>query len=129
MDARSEVLAAAGARAEALAAGDGAALARLLHPAFRWTSHMGEQFDRDAYITRNTSGHVQWHHQDLGDPEVELFGDVAILRTVVTDEILRGDDVESFRMPMTQVWVRTDGEWQCVGGHAGPRLSSDSPSD
>jgi ketosteroid isomerase-like protein len=128
MDERGEVLAAARARAEALAAADGAALARLLHPAFRWISHTGEQFDRDDYIVRNTSGRVQWHRQDLGDPEVELFGDVAILRAVVTDKILRGGEVESFCMPVTQIWVRTDGVWLCAGGHAGPRLSPGLPS-
>jgi hypothetical protein len=128
MDARLEVLAAARSRAEALAAADGAALARVLHPAFRWISHTGEQFDRDDYVTRNTSGRVPWHRQDLGDPEVELFGDAAVLRAVVTDEIRRGDEVESFRMPMTQIWVRSGGVWLCAGGHAGPRLFSGSPS-
>jgi hypothetical protein len=29
---------------------------------------------------------------------------------------------QEFRMPMTQVWVRADGRWQCLAGHAGPRL-------
>jgi hypothetical protein len=33
----------------------------------------------------------------------------------------REDEPETFRMPMTQVWVRVDGEWQCLSGHAGPR--------
>jgi hypothetical protein len=26
-------------------------------------------------------------------------------------------------MPMTQTWVREAGQWLCLAGHAGPRLS------
>ncbi|WP_035849199.1 DUF4440 domain-containing protein [Cryptosporangium arvum] len=37
---------AVGRRSAALAAGDASALEALLHPAFRWTSHRGEVFDR-----------------------------------------------------------------------------------
>jgi hypothetical protein len=41
----------------------------------------------------------------------------------VTDEVAGDDSVaETFRMPMTQVWVRVEDGWQCLAGHAGPRL-------
>ena len=33
-------------------------------------------------------------------------------------------DPETYRMPMTQFWVRTDLGWQCLAGHAGPRLEA-----
>lgn len=81
------VLAAARARADALAAGDASALTALLHPEFRWTTHTGAELDRDAYVAANTGGRTVWRQQDLGDPEVLVVGDAAVLRTVVTDVV------------------------------------------
>lgn len=62
--------------------------------------------------------------QELGEAEVVVAADTAVLRTVVTDTVERGDGVEVFRMPMTQVWVRSGGGWRCLAGHAGPRLTT-----
>ena len=60
--------------------------------------------------------------QDLRDPEVVVVGATAILWAEVSDVVLSdGDDFETFRMPMTQVWVRLDGDWKCPAAHAGPR--------
>lgn len=55
---------------------------------------------------------------------VVVVNDTAVLYAEVTDEVLReGDEPEIFRMPMTQVWVRQEGAWRCLAGHAGPRRS------
>jgi hypothetical protein len=77
LDVVQEVTRAARARASALAEGDGERLAALLHEDFRWTSHLGETFDRDEYIRRNTEGHTVWKSQDLGEPEVVVAGETA----------------------------------------------------
>lgn len=115
-----EVVAAATERAVALASGDAVALAELLHPRFSWTSHRGEAFDRSAYLDNNTGGRTVWDRQELGDPEVVVVGDVAVLRAVVTDVVAGDAGSEMFRMPVTQVWVRGVEGWQCLAGHAGP---------
>ncbi|GAB3936437.1 hypothetical protein GCM10029976_048130 [Kribbella albertanoniae] len=117
--AKEQVVAAAQARAVALAAGDGEALEAWLHPRFRWTSHSGESFDRDSYIANNTRGSRQWSAQKLAAVEVTVVGEAAVLRCVVTDRV----DDEEFRMPMTQTWVREGPRWLCLAGHAGPRMS------
>jgi hypothetical protein len=52
-------------RADALAHGDRERLRDLLHPDFRWTSHTGEQFDRDSYLRSNTDGTNRWSGQEL----------------------------------------------------------------
>lgn len=124
VNAATDVLAAAQARAEALAAGDATTLTELLHADFRWTSHTGGDFDRAAYIEANTGGRTTWRRQDLGEPEVLVVAGAAVLRTVVTDIIATGSGPEAYRMPMTQFWVRDGSRWQCLAGHAGPRLSS-----
>jgi ketosteroid isomerase-like protein len=122
---RAAVLAAARARADALAAGDAAALTGLLHEHFRWTAHTGATFDRDEYVRRNTSGTTAWRSQDLADATVTVVGDTAVLHAEVTDVVDGASgEPETFRMPMTQVWVRDDGRWRCLAGHAGPRLTS-----
>ena len=122
MDDAQEVIAAADDRARALGTGDAERLRELLHDQFRWTTHVGETFDRAEYIRRNTQGHTVWHSQVLGNPEVVVVGDAAVLRAEVTDEVVSPDNaVATFHMPMTQVWVRVADGWQCLAGHAGPR--------
>jgi ketosteroid isomerase-like protein len=119
---RAAVLAAARARADALAAGDAAALTGLLHEDFRWTAHNGATFDREEYVRRNTDGTTVWRSQDLADADVLVVGDTAVLLAQVTD-VVEGDDggAATFRMPMTQTWVREGDRWRCLAGHAGPR--------
>ena len=112
------------ARAAALADGDAERLLELLHEDFRWTTHRGDVFDRAEYVRRNTAGDTVWRSQDLVDPHVTVVGDTAVLHAEVTDVVLAADgEPETFRMPMTQVWVRakSDAGWLCLAGHAGPR--------
>ena len=116
-------MSAAEERASALAAGDAERLSRLLHHDFRWTSHLGATYRRAEYIRRNTEGATIWRSQRLASAEVVVVGDTAVLYTEVTDVVLSEDETETFRMPMTQVWVRLDSSWQCLAGHAGPRRS------
>jgi hypothetical protein len=113
MDAAGQVLRAAEERASALAAGDAGRLSDLLHESFRWTTHAGESYGRSEYVRRNTGGHTVWRSQDLRIAEVILVGDTAVLYAEVTDVVMAKDDeTETFRMPMTQVWVRLYGGWK-----------------
>ena len=124
MDDAEQVISAAEERASALALGDAERLSGLLHEDFRWTTHVGETFSRSEYVRRNTEGRTVWRSQDLSDAAVVVVGDTAVLYAEVTDVVLSTDhEPETFRMPMTQVWVRLHGGWQCLAGHAGPRLS------
>jgi hypothetical protein len=118
-----EVLAAATARADALARADPDALRAHLHPLFGWTSHRGDTFDRDTYVRRNTGGEVRWHGQALADVRVVVVGDTAVLRCTAVDRIEVDGRPEVFHMPMTQTWVRSGGNWLCLAAHAGPRVA------
>jgi Domain of unknown function (DUF4440) len=117
---REDVLAAAHERADALGRGDVVGLERLLHPEFGWVSHRGEFLDRAGYLASNTSGRNRWYGQELTDMSLAVVGDVAILRCTVADDVDTGSGRHAYRMPMTQTWVRADGRWQCLAGHAGP---------
>jgi uncharacterized protein DUF4440 len=128
MDVEGQVVAAAERRAAALVAGDGSRLTELLHEEFRWTTHRGESLARDEYVRRNTGGHTSWRAQELEAPDVVVVGATAVLSTVVRDVVVgaHGHD-ETFRMPVTQVWVGAGGSWRCLAGHAGPLLGAAAP--
>jgi ketosteroid isomerase-like protein len=124
MGAAEQVISAAEERASALAAGDAGRLSDVLHEDFRWTTHRGETFNRSEYVRRNSEGQTVWLSQELSGAEVVLVDDTAVLYAEATDVVLSPDETaETFRMPMTQVWVRRDGRWKCLAGHAGPRRS------
>ena len=117
-----EVIASAQQRAKALARRDAEELQRLMHPKLRWTTHLGVVLDRDAYIAGNTDGSLVWREQRLEQPTVAVVGDTAVLATVVVDVVERDGRQETFRLRLTQTWVREAGVWQCIAGHAGPSL-------
>ena len=123
---RDEVLAAATRRARALAESDEPALRELLHPRFGWISHRGASFDLENYLSANVTGEIRWQAQELRDVGVTVVGDTAVLRCLVVDQVIAGAGrAETYVMPMTQIWVRADHRWRCLGGHAGPRLADD----
>jgi hypothetical protein len=123
VDTTDEVLEAARLRAAALAAGDPQQLRELLHPQFQWLSHSGERFDRESYVQSNTGGSNRWEQQELSEVKVVAHEQTAVLHCEVLDTVDRGRGPEEFRMPMTQVWVRRDGGWVLLAGHAGPLLT------
>jgi ketosteroid isomerase-like protein len=53
---------------------------------------------------------------------VRLAGDAAVVTAAVTDDAERDGQRLTFKMPMTQTWVKTVDGWQLLAGHAGPRL-------
>ncbi|GAA1398046.1 nuclear transport factor 2 family protein [Luteococcus peritonei] len=108
------------ARARALAEQDAEGLRLLMHPECVWTSYAGLVLDRDEYVHRNTTA-VTFASQRFEDPVVRVVGDKAVVTGTVVDTLRDG---EQFRLLITMTWVRCDGLWQLLAGHAGPRLAS-----
>jgi hypothetical protein len=113
------VLSAVANRARALVDGDAAGLAAHLHPVFRWTSYRGERFDREAYVTANTSSALRWLGQRMEGPDVVVDGDTAVVTGVAVDDVVWADDVEQDRLLLTMTWIRRGDRWLCLAGHAG----------
>ena len=116
-----EVLRVAEARARALVVGEPDRLRRMLHPELRWTSHRGELLDREGYVRTNTRV-LRWVKQRLEDPEVTVVGETAVLLATAVDTVVRDGQEHTFRMPVTQTWVRAHQGWVLLAGHAGPLL-------
>ena len=93
-----------------------------MHPMMRWATHTGAVLDRDTYIAGNTDGSLVWHEQRLEQPTVVVVGDTAVLTALVVDQVERDGERETFRLGLTQTWVREGRAWRCIAGHAGPRL-------
>jgi ketosteroid isomerase-like protein len=117
-----EVLLAAEQRAAALAAADPAALRALMHPSLQWTTFNGDVLSREQYIAGNTGGVLTWRSQRLEDVRVVVVGETAVLTALVTDEVRKGGQDQSFTLRLTQTWVRAESGWQCLAGHAGPEV-------
>lgn len=117
-----EVTAAASRRGAALAAADAATLRELMHPDLQWTTFLGEVLDCEDYIAGNIGGDLRWRAQRLDDVKVVVVGDTAVLTALVTDEVTRNDQDLSFRLRLTQTWVRTPEGWRCLSGHASARI-------
>ena len=47
---------------------------------------------------------------------------VAVLTALVVDVVARDGARETFRLRLTQTWINAVDGWQCLSGHAGPRL-------
>ena len=120
--AEQQVLEAAERRARALVDRDAASLLALHHPKLRWTTFRGELLDRDAYVRGNTTGALRWIGQRLEDVNVTVDGDTAVLTGVVVDEVERDARRETFRLRLTQTWVRDGDDWVVLAAHAGPQL-------
>src|SRR5437773_2044557 len=117
------VVAAARARSAALLAGDRQRLAALLHPQLRWTTYQGVVLDREEYLTGNVGGNLVWVDQTLLDIDAQVVRDaVAVLTALVVDVVSRDGAQETFRLRLTQTWINAVDGWQCLSGHAGPRL-------
>jgi ketosteroid isomerase-like protein len=117
-----DVVAAAQRRARALAERDAETLLALHHPDLRWTTFRGDVLDRESYVRGNTEGELVWRAQRLEDVEVHAAADAAVLTAVVVDEVERAGARETYRLRLTQTWVRGADGWVCLAGHAGPQL-------
>jgi ketosteroid isomerase-like protein len=116
--AEQQVRHAAELRARALAAGDEDALRLLMHPDLKWTTHRGDVLSYDSYIDGNIHGDIRWHSQRLDDVRVAVVGDAAVLTALVTDEVHKDGRDQTLTLRLTQTWIRTEGAWRCLAGHA-----------
>lgn len=110
---------------DALARSDSVVLERLLSPHFTLigvgSTVENPVVDRPRYL-RNAL-RLTWPRREIRVVDVHLLGDTAVVRC-----IWRGTDPPAFRMPapeagifeflITDVWVRTDDDWQVLARHA-----------
>ena len=53
---------------------------------------------------------------------MQVVEDAAVLVAIVVDDVERDGRPQSFRLRLTQTWVRENAVWRCLAGHAGPEI-------
>ena len=90
----------------------------LHHRELRFTTPRGDVRDHDAFIARNTEGALVWRDQRLSEVDVVVVGDTAVLTADVYDEFVLAGEPGSHTVRLTLTWVREDGVWRVLAGHA-----------
>ena len=75
--------------------------------------------DLDAYVAGNTEGDLVWRDQRLSEVDVVVVGDTAVLTAASTTSSSGRASRARTRMRLTLTWVREDGVWRVLAGHAG----------
>jgi ketosteroid isomerase-like protein len=118
VSAHDEVRFAAQRRSRALVERDAAALRELHHRDLRFTTPRGDVRDHDAFVAGNTEGGLVWRDQRLSEVDVVVAGDTAVLTAAVYDEFERAGEPGAHTVRLTLTWVREDGVWRVLAGHA-----------
>lgn len=79
-------------------------------------------FARAVHRWQHKGGVLTWRSQRLEDVRVVVVGETAVLTALVTDEVRKDGQDQSFTLRLTQTWVRAEGGWQSLAGHAGPEV-------
>ncbi len=115
---RDEIVAATERRTRALVERDAGALLALHHPDLRFTTPRAEVRTREAFIAGNTQGDLVWRGQQMTEVDVVTCGDTAVLTALVRDQLERGGEPVEHDARLTLTWVREDGAWRVLAGHA-----------
>ena len=89
-----------------------------MHPNLQWTTYKGDVLSYEDYIAGSIHGTLVWRAQRLEDVQVVVLGDTAVLTASVFDEVSQGGSDQTFKLRLTQTWVRTSAGWRCLAGHA-----------
>jgi ketosteroid isomerase-like protein len=97
---------------------DSEALGRLLAPEVTSGSPEGKWLDKAAMLADIKSGDYVASSVSLGDMKVRLFGDIAVITGVATEQSrYKGTDA-SGQYIWTDTWQKRDGMWTCIATHA-----------
>ena len=101
-------------RYDAMTGNDQGALATLLHDDLVYTHSSGLIDTKASYMESISSGRVQYQQIELGDQQVKLLGDVAvIIGGSRIDVVVRGTS-KSLSLRSLAVWAATAAGWQFV---------------
>ena len=102
---------------EAIIKKDTATIDRLLAPEFNGTSPTAHTFPKEAAIEDLKSGTFVVESMTLDDISVNPYGNTAVAFTSQEEKSHYGKQNTSGHYHWTDVWVKKDGQWQCVAAH------------
>lgn len=98
--------------------GDVAFFDRIMADDFTFTSAWGGVITKTDNLARIKSGDIVITSYVLGDMEVRVYGDAAVvIGRNELKETYKGEDVSS-QNQWTHIWVKLARRWQCVAAHS-----------
>lgn len=76
--------------------------------------HMGGTWKKKEELEIIKSGRIWYKKADLHDQAVELFGNTAIVWSLITLEAVVGGNTVSNRFTVTEVYQQQDGNWKML---------------
>ncbi len=104
-------------RRQAVLRGDTGALDRLLAGNFVSTTTRGEVRDKRLTMALYKTGEIKQLFNSVGDVQLRLYGDSAIVTGRTTWKELFGNEERGGQFRFTRVWVRHPGRWQLAAMH------------
>ncbi len=107
-----------GERSQALVRGDTAALERIYADDYSAVGTSGAVRNKAQAIADNKSGALKMESQSFDNVNVRVYGDAAVITGVATQKGRdKGKDI-SGQVRFTRVYVKQNGQWRLVAGHA-----------
>ena len=109
------------AKAAALVAQDGAALAALIDDGFTYVNASGRRFDKPGYIDAYcTSGRVVFLQHRITDLTTRTLGDCALATMTLDDRFRTSEREVTGRYVSLAVFARPGAEWLWAAGQTTP---------
>ncbi len=99
------------ARYAAAIAADEQAFRRLAHPALTYAHSDGRRDTLDEYLTKLTTGALNYHAIDHPVTDVVISGDTAVVVGHMRAELTVGGRTKTLNNSCIAVWVRENGQW------------------
>ncbi|OZC74005.1 nuclear transport factor 2 family protein [Rhodococcus sp. 06-462-5] len=111
LDDRDELVACENARYVAAIAADTDAIRRAAHPALTYAHSDGRRDTLEEYLTKLSSGALNYHTIDHPISDVVITGDTAVVIGRMRAKLTVGGREKTIDNSCIAVWVRQDGRW------------------
>ena len=98
---------------------DTVTIRKLIPADFTLIASNGHVYSAQDFIADVADKTVTWMNNDTEDINVRPYGpDCAIVTAVLHQRFEQAGKVHDYRVRFTDTWVRLDGQWRYVAGHA-----------
>ncbi|OZF01294.1 nuclear transport factor 2 family protein [Rhodococcoides fascians] len=111
LDDRDQLVAHEDARYAAAIAGDTDAIRRVAHPALTYAHSDGRRDTLDEYLTKLSTGALNYHSIDHPITDVVITGDTAVVIGRMRAHLTAGGREKTIDNSCIAVWVRHEGRW------------------
>jgi ketosteroid isomerase-like protein len=113
-DNEAEVRAHEDRRFQAMVAGDGAALEKLLHDGLVYTHSSASVDSKASFVEAVVSRRSGYQKIERPEEKIQVYGDSAVVTGRARIELQNASGHRTLNLRYTDVWVKSAGAWQMV---------------